>query len=348
MLASLVDRRFVGVAAALVMALHATTGHAQSSDEQYRRMVDDAVREFSAEHWEEARALFKRAHELSPNARTLRGMGMTAFELRMYVQALRELNGALAEKNKPLSPDMRVAVEQLIAKAHEFVGKVTLVSEPPNAKLLVDGKEPQTEPDGTVLLDVGTHVVSAALDGYKPTNLRISVEGGADQMVRVPMEPLLAIAAVPAMDPFAGPKTAPPPVSPEPASAPAPVAPAPAPAPVTEKPRGSSSSLDTIAWIALAAGGAFGVTSGVFWLIGDSKVDKLERECGHTCVDAKIEDSGVKRMDTLTNVFLVATGVAAVTSGVLFGIYASSSDEEKPAGMAVDVGPGGVRVRGSF
>jgi PEGA domain len=346
MLASLFDRRFVGVAVALALALHAATGQAQSSEEQYRRMVDDAVREFSAEHWEEARALFKRAHELAPNARTLRGMGMTAFELRMYVQALRELNAALAEKSKPLSPDMRAAVEQLIAKAHEFVGNLTLVSEPPNAKLLVDGKEPQTEPDGTVLLDVGTHVVSASLDGYKPTNLRISVEGGADQTVRVPMEPLLAIAAVPAMDPFAGPKTAPPPAQSEPA--PAPAAPPPAPAPTKEKPSASSSNLDTIAWIALAAGGAFGVTSGVFWLIGDSKVSKLQKECGDSCTDAKIEESGVKRMDTLTNVFLVATGVAAVTSGVLFGIYAGSSEDAEPEGMALDVGPGSVRVRGTF
>ena len=128
------------------------------------------------------------------------------------------------------------------------------------------------------------------------------------------MEPLLAIAAVPAMDPFAGPKTAPPPVPAEPA----PRSCRSGARARQGKPR-AGSNLDTFAWVALAAGGAFGVTSGVFWLIGDSKVDKLEKECGNTCVDAKIEDSGVRRMDTLTNVFLVATGVAAVTSGVLFG-----------------------------
>jgi hypothetical protein len=268
-------------------------------------------------------------------------MGMTAFEMRMYVQALRELNAALAEKNKPLSPDMRTSVEQLIAKAHEFVGKVTLVSEPPSAKLLVDGKEPQVEADGSVLLDVGTHVVSATLDGYKPTNLRISVEGGVDQTVRVPMEPLLAIAAVPAIDPLAGPKTA---VRPEqPAPAPA----APAPPPSRPEPRTSGSNLDTFAWIALGAGGAFGATSAIFWIIGDGKVDDLEKECGNTCLDREIEDSGVRRMDTLTNVFLIATGVAAVTSGVLFGIHLGGGEEEPPS-TALDVGPGRVAVRGRF
>lgn len=338
----MVQCRIACVAAVLALALHAGSAQAQSSEEQYRRVVDDAVREFSAEHWEEARALFKRAHELAPNARTLRGMGMTAFEMRMYVQALRELNAALAEKNKPLSPDMRASVNQLIAKAHEFVGKVTLASEPPNAKLLVDGKEPQVEADGSVLLDVGTHVVSATLDGYKPTNLRISVEGGADQTVRVPLEPLLAIAAVPAIDPLAGPKTVQPPAQTEPA--PAPLAPAPGPS----EPRASDSNLDTFAWIALAAGGAFGATSAVFWVIGDGKVEDLEKECGNTCLDRQIEASGIDRMDTLTTVFLVATGVAAATSGVLFGLYAGSSDDEEPPSTALDLGPGGVTVRGRF
>src|SRR5262245_44240118 len=63
----------------------------------YRSAVDDAVSEFAAGRFEEARALFKRAHQLSPNARTLRGLGMTAFELRAYVQAIRELRAALAD-----------------------------------------------------------------------------------------------------------------------------------------------------------------------------------------------------------------------------------------------------------
>ncbi len=340
----MVDRRALCVAAALAIALHAAGGRAQSADEQYRRMVDDAVREFSAEHWEEARALFKRAHALSPSARTLRGMGMTAFELRMYVQALRELGAALAEKNKPLSPDMRASIQQLIAKAHEFVGRVTLVSEPPNAKLLVDGKEPQLEADGSVLLDVGSHVVSATLDGYKPTNLRISVEGGVDQTVRVPMEPLLAIAAVPAIDPLAGPKSAAPPTQPEPTTAPN----AAPPASTAATPRDGGSNLDTYAWIAVAAGGAFGVTSAVFWVIGDGKVEDLEEECGNVCLDRQIDASGVERMDLLATVFLVGAGAAAVTSAVLFGLHAGSGGGEEPEGMTLQIGPGSAAVRGRF
>jgi hypothetical protein len=341
MLALKIESRGLCLAAALALGLHGAAAHAQESgDAAYRRIVDDAVREFSAEHWEEARALFKRAHELSPSARTLRGMGMTAFELRMYVQSLRELDAALKDTHKPLPPEMRAQVEQLVAKARSFVGRVQLLSEPPDATLLIDGKEPQFESDGMVLLDVGTHVVSATLDGHKSTNLRISVEGGGQQMVRVPMEPLLAIAAVPAIDPLARP------VQP----APAPAAPAPAPPPISASAAtGSDGDLDTFAWIALAAGGAFGAASGVFWAIGDGKYSTLENSCVDTCTDERIADSGIKTMDTLTTVFLVAAGAAAAPNGVLFVIHAASSGEEpEPSAVAVDLGPGTIAVRGRF
>ena len=237
------------------------------------------------------------------------------------------MNGALAEKNKPLSPDMRAAVQQLIAKAHEFVGKVTLVSEPPNAKLLVDGREPLLEPDGTVLLDVGD------ARGQRDAR-RIQVDEPPHQRRgRRRSDGARADGAAAARSPRC-PRWIPSPdrrprrrrLQPEPA-APA----APAPSPAKEKPASRTAATSTrAAWIALAAGGAFGVTSGVFWLIGNGKIDKLEKECGNTCSTRRSRRSGVKRMDTLTNVFLVAAGVAAVTSGVLFGIYAAAPTKRSP------------------
>src|SRR5437868_2687260 len=69
---------------------------------QYRALLEEAVGEYDARRYEEARALFRRAHDLSPNARTLRGIGMASFELREYVEALRSLEGSLADKRRPL------------------------------------------------------------------------------------------------------------------------------------------------------------------------------------------------------------------------------------------------------
>ena len=63
---------------------------------QYTSLLEEAVSEYDARRYEEARALFRKAHDISPNARTLRGIGMASFELREYVEALRALEGALA------------------------------------------------------------------------------------------------------------------------------------------------------------------------------------------------------------------------------------------------------------
>ena len=330
---------------------------AQDAEPQaYRTTIDDAVREFSSGHWEEARALFKRAHEVLPNARTLRGMGMAAFEMRMYTAAIRELDAALRDTRKPLEGDLRAQVSRLMVKAREFVGRVKLELEPPEARLLIDGKEPEFEPDGSVLLDVGTHVISANADRYKPTNLRMSVEGGMESTVRVPLEPLITMqAGVPAIDPNKPPPeaAAPPPPPPE---------------------RHEQSHLDTIAWVALAGAAAFGITGGVmYFVVGQGKYADVEDqkaqainagECGLADVDGTfhcpkpliegfIDESGVKTADTLATVFLVAAGASAVTSGVLFAIYAGSDSGETAAAAAAPrvnlaFSPAGVSLRGQF
>src|SRR6266704_960888 len=95
---------------ALVMAALATANQAfaapgpavqePSESAQYRALLEEAVTEYDARHYEEARALFRRAHEVSPNARTLRGIGMASFELREYIEALRSLEGSLADKRR--------------------------------------------------------------------------------------------------------------------------------------------------------------------------------------------------------------------------------------------------------
>jgi hypothetical protein len=338
--------RFVAGLFALV-AVHsvAPVGLAAQSapdDPAYRAAIDDAVHEFAAGRWEEARALFKRAHEISPNARTLRGMGMTAFELRMYVQSIRELDAALRDARKPLGGELRAQVQQLVAKAREFVGRVTPVVDPPAATLLIDGQAPVREPDGAVLLDAGAHVISATLDGYKPTNVRLSVEGGSDQTLHVPLEPLLAVGpTVPAIDPHQPPKT------PEPPQASAPQA---ATDSRPARPAAQNIGLHTFAWISLIGAAGFGTTAGVLhFAVGDAKYRELERGCGSTaegCSDREIADSGIETTDALTHLFLGLSLVSGLTAGVLFAIEASRSGEQSE--LALEGAPGAVRLKGRF
>lgn len=325
-------------APARAQPVEAAAPQPQADDAQYRAAVDDAVREFAAGRFEEARSLFKRAHVLSPNARTLRGMGMTAFELRMYVQAIRELKAALAEARKPLEGEMRARAEALLDKAEKFVGSVRVELDPAKAVLLVDGKAPEPEASGVLLLDAGLHVLSATAEGHKSTNVRISVEGAAEQTVRMTLEPLpetpLGIAPIDAQRLAAGPR--------EPAPAPL-VAPPPKPAP-----RGPSATT-TWAYGSLIGVGLFGSTAAIFWLLGEGQYDDLEASCSTQCSTRAIEDSGVKTSDLLTNVFLGLTAASAVASGVLFIVAAGEDDEGSSAPSAqLRLHPLGASVVGSF
>jgi tetratricopeptide (TPR) repeat protein len=106
--------------AVLLLVLAGRLGVAQAeesttpdADARYRSTLKDALAEYDANHFEEARVLFRRAHEINPNARTLRGIGMASFELRDYVAAVRTLSAALVETRKPLSAEQRTHAQGL-------------------------------------------------------------------------------------------------------------------------------------------------------------------------------------------------------------------------------------------
>ena len=341
--------------ALVIVALAASAHHAHAqaaAPDAYRQTIDDAVQEFADGHWEEARALFKRAHELQPNARTQRGMGMADFELRMYVQAMGELNAALADTRKPLDEAMRNSVTALIDKAGKFVGRLRLQLEPADAKLRVDGKEMVADSDGSFLLDVGPHTIGASALNFKPSNLRVNIEGDTEQSVRLQLEPLIeAATGVPAIDPN-GPTPAP-----LAKSAPVPTAqPTSTTVPTAPPPPADRGNLGTLAWVALAGAASFGVASGVFWAVGGGQYDDAKAQCATTCDADAI--SSVETSDTLTTVFLGLALASGATAGVLFALDAGNSSSERSASaartspndaaLALRVAPTGVALRGRF
>lgn len=161
-----------------------TVAEPAASDEavppvEYRETIDAAVAEFAVGHHAEARALFRRAHASFPSARTLRGIGMCSFELREYADAVRALSAALSDGRRPLTDEQRAQVEATLARADAFVGRFT-VSAPGGSELLVDGAASPTalEPDGSLLLTLGAHVVSARREGVVTAEVRVDVQGG--------------------------------------------------------------------------------------------------------------------------------------------------------------------------
>jgi tetratricopeptide (TPR) repeat protein len=132
----------------------------------YQKIIREGVAEYQAGRFEEALSLFRRAHEMSPSSRTFRGIGMASFELRDYVTAVRGLSAALQDKRKPLSSEQRKDAQGLLDRSLVFVDVYAVKLLPRTARLLVDGRTPELEPDGTLLLGFGVHAFEASASGW--------------------------------------------------------------------------------------------------------------------------------------------------------------------------------------
>jgi tetratricopeptide (TPR) repeat protein len=160
--------RFITVAGPLIILWSSwlsTSAAAQQGD--YKALTEAAVEEHSLGHYEEARALFAKAHAISPNARTLWGMGTAAFEGRQYVDAMQLFDSALRDTRKPLTETQRKQAEALRKRAEDYVVRVEVDLEPKTARLSVDGREVERTASGALLLDAGMHQVVASADGYE-------------------------------------------------------------------------------------------------------------------------------------------------------------------------------------
>jgi hypothetical protein len=303
----------------------------------YQTSIEQAVREFGLGNYAEARALFRRAHGISPNARTLRGMGMAAFELKLYVDALRELSGALENKARPLTEEQRVQVQALLDQSRAFVGRYQLVLTPATAKPSIDNQPAQLDSGNVLLLGLGEHVLSAAAEGYQEVRVPLHVDGGEDLVLRVEL----------ASD-GSGTAAAPP----RPTQPPAPTATVSAEPTLAQsaangtQPSAASSGLTTAAWITAGGSVVFAGVAVATWLVGNSRESNLERTCAPGCSEASL--ASLKRADVLTSVFLGAAVVAAGAAAALFVIDLSGSGEKQPEQRALYISPQAVSLRGRF
>lgn len=151
----------------------------------YSEAVDEAVREFAAHNYEEARALFARAHALYPNARTERGLGLTQFELRNYGESIGHFEAALRSQVRPLPPDLRADTEQMLARARNFVALVRLDTRPVASRVLLDGLQVEVPEGGALLVQVGDHMLEVQAPGFVPDRRRLSVQGGEERTLTI-------------------------------------------------------------------------------------------------------------------------------------------------------------------
>ena len=156
----------------------------------YRTAIDRAVEEFEAGNYAEARGLFVQAHQLHGSARTLRGLGLVAFELRNYASCVENLQAALDSSEKPLTAEQRSRTEATLARARAFLARVNVELSPATALVLVDGTPVELADGQALVLEVGDHVVEVHAAGYLSERRQLSIAGGEQLKLSVVMHPL--------------------------------------------------------------------------------------------------------------------------------------------------------------
>ncbi len=171
-------------------------GKAQQTAErtQFKKVLNQALAEFELGNWTEARALFERAHELEPSARTLRAIGLCAFEEKRYVSSVLYLQSAMEDPRSPLDEEQRRQLSDVLHRARAFVAQYTLFLNPEDATLRVDGSPPVLV-DGKLMLDPGEHDLTLSAEGYHEAQRRILAQPREDLTLRIALNPLVPAVA---------------------------------------------------------------------------------------------------------------------------------------------------------
>lgn len=174
---------FVHVSLPRVAAAQGRGGSGE--DAEYRNVVEEALQEYNRGNWEEAAALFERAHRLNPSARTLRGMGLTAYEARRYVDAIRYLSEALTETRRALTAAQREEVSGTLERARRFVAHLRLKIGPSDARVTINGRPAEPDARGDVTTDPGLLDVEITADGYESALRRVRLTAGGQEELAV-------------------------------------------------------------------------------------------------------------------------------------------------------------------
>jgi hypothetical protein len=248
-------------------------------------------------------------------------MGLSDYESKRYVEAIRELEAALASGVKRLTDAQRSEVEDVLERSRRFVASYELALPSDAIELRLDGEPVTPEAGGILRVDPGEHVLSVRRASGPGRELSFRADVGARGTLT--LAPDAPVGAARVQRAGAGHERA---------------------ASLDEGDAGSRAG----AWVAGGATLAFGAASGVFGLLAlDANDDFKERAAsGRPAAEAKRDG---QRYQLLANVGLGITVAAAVTTAVLFVVEGGGDDDARAeARVALHLGPGAIAVRGSL
>jgi len=313
---------------------------AQGGESEYQGLIQKGLHEYELGNFHEARAFFLRAHALSPNARTLRGLGMSAYELRNYVEAIEYFQKALHTNERALTPQMRTEVSQLLSQARSFVTRLALTVQPETARLRIDTREVVRDTDGSLLMDPGTHQLVVEAPDYEPVTRSIRTDGGETLSLTIDLrstrEPPPAEAQPVELEPAQAPAA---PLAPEPAAL-VPAASAPA----------EAESSSVAPWIVVGVSGAVAIGGAVLLAVALSNKHAVENPGGGGDMGPRYADYRGKEDSVLplsaAGIAALSLGLAGVTAGFIWKVSSERGDEQRSARLSIT--PRGLELRGRF
>lgn len=340
-------KAILGVLALVLSVTWTCVGAAQAEPAGYRELVASALEERAANNHEEARSLFRRAHALFPNARTLRGIGMEEFDLRNYGECIALLEQALTSQVRPLDATLRAETETTLASARNFVARINLELQPGAATVLVDGVPVTLGAGNTLVLRVGDHVLEFKAEGRVPQRHQLRVDGGEQRTINVTLsEQPVAASIVPTPPPAGAPTTAP---TATPITAPFRITTATTSVTTTTTPataptQHAEQSASPLPWIIAGVSGAVLVGGVVLVAMAQSDINKVEdadKGVMWNELEGAYDNAPVK---SGIGIALIGVGLAGIATGVVLGVMGGGDDED----TQVAVGLGNVSISGSF
>lgn len=181
------------IALTIVMCCSPGTVHAQTLPkgvdtttlQDYDQLLDAAVAAFGVSDLARAHELFKRAHELRPNARVLRGIGIAALRLTRYTEAKHALAAALSDPRQPLTDSQRDEVSKLLAWMQSSLGTLQLRITPREARVSVDDEWTTAR---ELTLSPGAHRVRASLEGHRTLQRTVELAAGREETLELTLK----------------------------------------------------------------------------------------------------------------------------------------------------------------
>jgi hypothetical protein len=160
----------------------------------YDMLLDRALEAFDAKDYLRARGLFEQAFAIRPNARILRGLGISALHLERFSVSKRELTQALSETKQPLTLNQREGVRELLTWMQLNLGTLRLQLQPAHAHVLLDD---QPVDERELVLKPGTHRVHVSADNFVSQAHTVEIAAGKEETLALTL-PKEAVAGAPA------------------------------------------------------------------------------------------------------------------------------------------------------